>query len=112
MLMKQITVPLAENMESAKNLLETGKKNVEVIERMPKKKFANRGKQSAFPVLEAALFQWVEELRSDGLIVTRNQIRLKATSIARSENIQGFTGSISWCARFMHRNNLVLRQKN
>ena len=86
-------------------------KNADKIKAMPKTKLTDRSKKCLFPTLEETVAAWVEENRNNGLIITRNQIRLKAKSIARAEKLQHFTGSNSWCSRFMIRNNLVLRQK-
>ena len=77
-------------------LVRDWRKNADTIRKMPKKKCANRGKTCKWPELESDLFVWVEEQRKNGLIVTRNQIRLKAMSLARSKYITDFRGGISW----------------
>ena len=81
------------------------------IKQLPKTKCADRGLKCHWPELEEQLVKWIDENRLSGFVVTRNEIMLKARSLAKKNKIVGFTGSISWCSRFMKRNGFVLRMK-
>ena len=78
---------------------------------MLRNKCANRGKSCQWPALEQELVCWVEEQRKSGFVVTRNMIRLRALACAKQSKITDFKGPISWCSRFLKRNDLVLRQR-
>ena len=78
---------------------------------MPRNKCANRGKSCQWPALEQELVCWVDEQRKCGFVVTRNMIRLRALACAKLSKITDFKGTISWCSRFLKRNDLVLRQR-
>lgn len=92
-------------------LVRDWRKNADKIAEMPRKKCANRGKSCQWPELEKELVSWIEEQRKCGYIVTRNMIRLHALSMAKRKDIIDFKGTVSWCSRFLKRNDLVLRQK-
>ena len=92
-------------------LIRDWKKNIDIIREMSSKKCANRGAKCYWPEMEKNFFDWVNEQRANGYIVTRMQIRIKAIRAARELKINNFKGTVSWCARFMTRNKLVLRQK-
>ncbi|KAK7110337.1 hypothetical protein V1264_014229 [Littorina saxatilis] len=70
-----------------------------------------RGKGARWPELEAELEDWVNLQRADGRGVSTVQVRLKAKEMAAAKNIDEFTGSASWCFRFMRRRNLSVRMK-
>ena len=60
---------------------------------------------------EEKLTEWVLDLRNNGLMVTRTNIRHRALQIAKERGQSDFKASAGWCTRYMRRNNLVLRQK-
>lgn len=89
------------------------KKNEAVIQNMPKQKCALRTGITKWPVLEENVAEWILENRQNGLIITRNSVRLYALQWAKKNSSQSenFKASTSWCDRFMKRKNFVLRQK-
>ena len=66
---------------------------------------------SAETGLEDKLVRWIEEQRQSGSIVSRNMIPIKVLAMTDELNITGFHASNNWCAKFLRRNNLTLRQK-
>lgn len=92
-------------------LVRDWKRNATQLAVMPRNKCANRGKSCQWPALEQELVCWVEEQRKCGFVVTRNMIRLRALACAKQSKITDFKGTISWCSRFLKRNDLVLRQR-
>ena len=66
---------------------------------------------SPYDDLEEKLTEWVLDLRSNGLRVTRMNIRHRALQIAKERGQSDFKASAGWCTRYMRRNNLFLRQK-
>lgn len=89
------------------------KKNETSIKNMPRNKCALRTGITKWPVLEESVTNWVLENRQNGFIVTRNSVRLFALQWAKknADESQDFKATLSWCGRFMTRNNLVLREK-
>ena len=79
---------------------------------MPKKKCARFG-VCHWPALETYLEEWVRENGQMGISVSRHNIRSEALKWAKKnpDQCQNFSGTRSWCSRFMERKNLVLRQK-
>jgi len=66
---------------------------------------------SPYDAIEGTLKEWIIDLRSSGLFVTRNTIRFKALQLAKEHGYTKFKASCGWCSRFMKRHDLVLRQK-
>ena len=66
---------------------------------------------SPYDDLEEKLTEWVLDLRNNGLMVTRTNIRHRALQIEKERGQSDFKASAGWCTRYMRRNNLVLRQK-
>ena len=87
------------------------RKKKDQLKEMPKTKKAARYGTSPYLDMEKELFKWVEDLRSNGLIVTRLSIRTKALQIAPKNILPAFKGSAGWCTRFMNRWGLALSQK-
>ena len=92
-------------------LVRDWRRNVDKLQSMPRKKCADRGKKCYWPALEDEVVKWVTEQRQDGYIVTRNLIRLHAQVLAQKWNVANFSGTNSWCTRFMKRRGLAIRQK-
>lgn len=89
------------------------KKNEMTIINMPRNKCALRKGVEKWPILEENVANWVLENRQNGLIITRNSVRLFALKWAKTNpnESEHFKATTSWCSRFMARNNLVLREK-
>ena len=92
-------------------LVRDWRKQENKIKNMPILKCADRGKKCSWPHLESDLKEWIVEQRNNGFTVTQNVISLKARTMAAEINMPKFTGGISWCTRFLRRNDFVLRQK-
>ena len=91
-------------------LVRDWRKQIEKLKCIPSNKCSNRGKRCQWPELEDKLVNWIEDQRQFGYIVTRNMIRIKVLAMIDELNTAGFQASNNWCTRFLHRNNLALRQ--
>ncbi|GFX46653.1 pogo transposable element with KRAB domain [Trichonephila clavipes] len=80
---------------------------------MSKKKYTLRKGVTKWPILEESVANWILENRQNGLIVTRNSVRLFVLKWSKknANESKNFKATFSWCSRFMARNNLVLREK-
>ena len=92
-------------------LVHDWRRNVDKLQSMPRKKCADHRKKCYWPALEDEVAKWVTKQRQDGYIVTRNLIRLHAQVLAQKRNVANFSGTNSWCTRFMKRHGLAIRQK-
>ena len=81
------------------------------LKTMPKSKRAGRYGVTPHKDMENKLSEWVLDLRSNRLIVTRLAIRARALQIAPKYNFPNFKASAGWCTRFMDRSELTFRQK-
>ena len=87
------------------------RKQKDHLKEMPKSKTAARFSVSPYQSLEKELFDWVVDLRNNGLIVTRLSVRTKALQLAPKYHLTQFKSSAGWGTRFMNRFGLTLRQK-
>ena len=103
----------ARTFDVAEKLVRDWIKNEDKLRSMPKQKCAMRRGNSHWPELDDHVAQWVQGLRQDGYIVTRNKIRSYALKWANNNRDKGkdFKATVGWCNRFMNRKNLVIRQK-
>ena len=85
--------------------------NKDQLKTMPKSKRAGRYGVTPYKDMENELSEWVLDLRSNGLIVTRLAIGARALQIAPKYNFPNFKASAGWCTRFMDQSGLTLRQK-
>jgi hypothetical protein len=69
-------------------------------------------KAGKYRALEDELLTYFEELRNDGITVTRDMLQLGARELAKSHNISDneFEASRGWLRRFMKRKGLSLRR--
>ena len=91
-------------------------KSKDKLKNIPKSKRSCRYSVSPFIQLESDLFNWITNLRSCGLVVTRFAIRLEALKLYKTNKSiyqieTPFKASEGWCTRFMNRTGLVLRTK-
>ena len=87
------------------------RKQKDILGQMKKTKKALRsGNKPRWPELEDRLESFVLEKRAEGIALSAEQILLKAVEIAKTLNIQDFTGNPTWCFRFRKRKNLCLRK--
>ena len=59
--------------------------------------------------LDQKVFQFLEEERSEGRVVTNDMLRTKAVQIAGGLSIQGFKGSNGWLWRWKKRYGVGMR---
>ncbi len=58
-------------------------KKEQFMKAQPSLKRLNKGKPPKYPILEAALVEWVKERRSNQQAVSRNMIQVKAKTLAQ-----------------------------
>src|SRR6266542_3572135 len=92
-------------------------KKEQFMKAQPSLKHLNKGKSSKYPILEAALVEWVKERRSNQQAVSRNMIQVKAKTLAQQSqwqatcpDVQSFAFSNKWLDGLMSRNNLSNRR--
>jgi len=80
---------------------------------LPRKKRAIRSGKAHWPILEENVSNMIRERRQNGYVVTQNQIRIFALQWAKSnqDEAKEFKATKSWCARFMKRNDFVIRRQ-
>ena len=88
------------------------RKQKERLQQMPRTKSANRGRQSAYPELEARVLEWIADRRQQGIGVSVNEVRLKARQLAgEMAQTSTFKASYGWAQKFMERNGLFVRRR-
>ena len=89
------------------------RKQEEELKKTKNRKHGLRYKEAKFPQLEEIMKTWVDDHRNNGYSVSTKMIMEEAKRLAAERNIPAneFTGSSSWCYRFMKRNNLSMRVK-
>ena len=83
-----------------------------ILEAMPNRKRAMRGRQAFWPELEEDMRQWVMTSKNNDVQLTENDIRLKACELAREKGIEKFKGGKNWCTKFMQRNGFAKQSKS
>ena len=73
-----------------------------------RKRLSGAGRKPKDVEMEEELFQWIVELRSRHLRVSRSMIRLQAKKLSSDDE---FKASRGWLQRFMNRHDLSLRRK-
>ncbi|XP_070593098.1 uncharacterized protein [Erythrolamprus reginae] len=88
------------------------RKQVDQLEKVKDKNKHNfRGLPAKWPQLEMDMKEWIACFRDNGFSVSTKMIISKAKRIAVERGIQDFTGSPSWCYRFMKRCGLILHPR-
>jgi hypothetical protein len=90
------------------------RKQKEALRNIKSDSSAFRGpKAGKYPALEYELLNYFEELRNDGIAVTRDMLQFRARELAKSLNISDneFKASRGWLRRFMKRKGLSLRRR-
>jgi len=64
-----------------------------MIEKLPRKKKALRGKSAKWPQLEEHLITWLQEKRAEGHAISTLRLRLKERSFTKEEDIRDFRAS-------------------
>ena len=73
-----------------------------------RKRIYGAGRKARDPEMEEEVFEWICEMRSRHVRVTRRMICLQAKSVSTNVN---FRASIGWLRRFMNRKGLSLRRR-
>lgn len=81
------------------------------LQKLDKSKHTLRGHAAKWPKLEVDIKERITHHRENGFSVSTKMIMYKAKLIAVEKGIQDFTGSPSWCYRFMKRSGLAMRTK-
>lgn len=83
-----------------------------------RKKVEGSGRKPMSSTMEEILLNWIEDMRSKRLRVTRNMILIKARElferndkVKEEAGIEFFAGSIGWLSRFFKRNGITLRRR-
>jgi transposase-like protein len=78
-----------------------------------KRRLDGGGRKPAILGLEEELLQWIRQLRSDKLRVTRNMVKREASRLYRMYNDgeAAFAASDGWLTNFMKRNGISLRRR-
>jgi hypothetical protein len=63
------------------------------------------------PEAEAALVQWINLLRKDGVPISATMLSLKGAELAEDLSIDAFRGSWHWQQRFLRRHRLSVRAR-
>jgi len=64
-----------------------------------------------WPKLEKCVKNWIIDHRKNGIAVSRKMTLIEARRLATEMSISDFTGTTSWCGRFMKRNDLCMCTK-
>ncbi|XP_035209984.1 uncharacterized protein LOC118184424 [Stegodyphus dumicola] len=87
------------------------RKQEDQLQKLDKSKHTLRGPTAKWPELEVEVKEWITRHRQNGLSVSTKMMIYEAKRIAVEKGIQDFTGSPSWCNRFMKRSGLSMRTK-
>ncbi|KAF6081661.1 hypothetical protein HJG60_008709 [Phyllostomus discolor] len=87
------------------------RKQEDQLQKTDKTKQCFRGHAAKWPQLEADMKEWITSHRNNGFSVSTKMIICEAKRLAAERGIQDFTGSPSWCHRFMKRCGLAVHTK-
>ncbi|CAI5769472.1 pogo transposable element with KRAB domain [Podarcis lilfordi] len=87
------------------------RKQEDQLQKADKSKHTFRGNAAKWPQLDVAMKEWITNHRNNGFTVSTEMIIYEAKHIAVEKGIHDFTGSPSWCYRFMKRCGLAMRTK-
>ncbi|CAI5770390.1 pogo transposable element with KRAB domain [Podarcis lilfordi] len=87
------------------------RKQEDQMQKADKSKHTFRGHAAKWPQMDIAMKEWITKQRNKGFAVSTKMIIYEAKRIALEKGIHDFTGSPSWCYRFMKRCGLAMRTK-
>lgn len=96
--------------ENILQILEVSKRNKTLTKIKNGRKLKSSRSSILGKLLETKIEQWILEKRSNGKIVTNQDIKEKALQIARQNNIYQFKASNGWIQKFKKRFNFVMRK--
>lgn len=87
------------------------RKQEDQLTKLGKNKHNLRKPTAKWSELEVEVKEWITSHRQNGISVSTKMIINEAKRIAVEKGIQDFTGSPSWCYRFMKRSGFSMRTK-
>ena len=84
------------------------KDQLKALKKATRKRLDGAGRKPDDVKMEEELFEWIVDLRSRHLRVSRRMIRMQAKTLSSDD---GFKASRGWLQRFMKRHDLSLRRK-
>ncbi|KAG2459032.1 POGK protein, partial [Polypterus senegalus] len=94
----------------SEKMIREWQKQEDQLQKLDKSKQTLRGHAAKWPELEVDIKEWITHHRENGFSVSTKMIMNKARLIAVEKGIQDFTGSPSWCYRFMKRSGLAMHK--
>lgn len=64
------------------------------VQQLPKKKMAERGRETIHPQMEEQLNAWIQDVRQQGVGVSMAEVKIKAKIIAKQMKIANFKASM------------------
>ncbi|XP_078244344.1 uncharacterized protein LOC110070281 isoform X2 [Pogona vitticeps] len=95
----------------SEKMIREWRKQEDRLQKADKSKHTFRGAAAKWPQLEMDVKEWIIRQQNNGFSVSANMIIFEAKRISIEKGIQDFTGSLSWCYRFMRRCGLATRAK-
>ncbi|XP_035228767.1 uncharacterized protein LOC118200886 [Stegodyphus dumicola] len=93
---------------TTEKMIREWRKQEDQLQKLDKSKHTLRGPTVKWSELEVEVKEWITRHRQNGLSVSTKIIIYEAKRIAVGKGIQDFTGSPSWCYRFMKRLKIAL----
>ena len=87
------------------------RKQEDQLQKTDKTKQCFRGHAAKWPQLEIDMKEWITRHRNNGFSVSTKMITDEAKCLAAEKGTEDFTGSPSWCHRFMKRSGLAVCTK-
>uniref|UniRef100_L7MZP6 HTH CENPB-type domain-containing protein n=1 Tax=Anolis carolinensis TaxID=28377 RepID=L7MZP6_ANOCA len=87
------------------------RKQEDQLQKADKSKHTFRGRTAKWPQIDVEMKEWITRHRNNGFSVSTKMIIYEAKRLAAEKGIEEFTGSPSWCYRFMRRCGLAMRTK-
>lgn len=69
------------------------------------------GQKTKFPDVNDRCLQWINNMETQGINVTDNELRIKAKQFAVELGVDGFSASLKWTDLFKKRRNLAARRE-
>lgn len=69
------------------------------------------GQKTKFPDVNDRCLQWINNMETQGINVTDNELRIKAKQFAVELGVDGFSASLKWMDLFKKRRNLAARRE-
>lgn len=80
------------------------------VQQLPKKKMAERGRETIHPQMEEQLNAWIQDVQQQGVGISMAEVKIKAKIIAKQIKIANSKAS-QGCYRFFRRHKLSMRRR-